>query len=287
MWKVKEKKVPDGLWMRCDGCGRMVFKKIVLERLNVCPECNRHFVLTAPERIQLLLDDGSFRELDADMTSADPLHFVDRKPYSQRLLDERGKTGLNEAVVVGEGAIESRRLVVGVMDSRFIMGSMGSVVGEKVTRAFENAVRQRLPVLMVCASGGARMHEGALSLGQMAKTSAAVARHHEAGLMYVSLLTHPTYGGVTASFAFLGDVILAEPGAMIGFAGPRTILHTLKMELPKGFQTAEFLLETGFVDRIVDRKNLRKEIQRLLDLLGPTASAAPAPPSDPSSEVPS
>jgi len=263
------KKVPDGLWLKCDGCGRTVFTKIVAERLQVCPECAHHFPMIAPDRIKLLLDDGTFTEMYAGMTSADPLSFVDRKPYLERLAGEREKTGLNEAVVVGEGQMDGRDVVIGVMDSRFIMASMGSVVGEKIARAFETATRRSAPMIMVCASGGARMQEGCLSLAQMAKTSAAAALHHESGGLFVSVLTHPTYGGVTASFAFLGDVIIAEPGAMIGFAGPRTILHTLRMELPKGFQTAEFLVDAGFVDLIVERKNLKKRILKLLDLLVP------------------
>ena len=267
-WKLG-KKIPDGLWLKCDGCGRMVFRKIVAERLQVCPECAHHFSMSAPDRIKLLIDEGSFREMHAAMTSADPLSFVDRKPYSERLADEREKTGLNDAIVVGEGKMDGRDVIVGVMDSRFIMASMGSVVGEKIARAFETATRASLPIIIVCASGGARMQEGCLSLAQMAKTSAAAALHHEAGGVFISVLTHPTYGGVTASFASLGDVIIAEPGAMIGFAGPRTILHTLKMELPKGFQTAEFLVDAGFVDLIVERQNLKRRILKLLDLLAP------------------
>lgn len=267
-WKLG-KKIPDGLWLKCAACGRMVFRKIVADRFEVCPECAHHFPMTAPGRIKLLIDEGSFREMHADMTSADPLAFVDRKPYTERLAGERAKTGLNEAVVVGEGRMDGRDVIIGVMDSRFIMGSMGSVVGEKIARAFETATRRSLPIIMVCASGGARMQEGCLSLAQMAKTSAAAALHHEAGGVFISVLTHPTYGGVTASFASLGDVIVCEPGAMIGFAGPRTILHTLRMELPKGFQTAEFLVDAGFVDLIVERKNLKKRLVKLLDLLTP------------------
>jgi len=267
-WKLG-KKIPDGLWLKCDGCGRMVFRKIVAERLQVCPECAHHFPMSAPDRIKLLIDEGSFREMHAAMTSADPLSFVDRKPYSERLAGEREKTGLNEAVVVGGGKMDGRDIVIGVMDSRFIMASMGSVVGEKIARAFETATRASLPIVMICASGGARMQEGCLSLAQMAKTSAAAALHHEAGGVFISVLTHPTYGGVTASFASLGDITISEPGAMIGFAGPRTILHTLKMELPKGFQTAEFLVDAGFVDLIVERKDLKRRILKLLDLLAP------------------
>jgi len=276
MWKRGDKKIPTGLWIRCDGCSQVVFKKIVQEKLNVCPECEWHFSLTASERINLLIDPDTFEETCPDMTSADPLGFVDRKAYRDRLEDERRKTGLNSAVVTGRGKLSGADVAIGVMDSRFIMGSMGSVVGEKITRMFEMATNVRIPALMICASGGARMHEGGLSLAQMAKTSAAVARHHEARLPYVSVLTNPTYGGVTASFAFLGDVTLAEPRAMIGFAGPRTILHTLKMELPKGFQTAEFLLDAGFVDLIVPRKLLKEQIASLLGFLVPPPDPAPA-----------
>ena len=270
-WKWKVKKVPDGLWMRCDSCSKMVFKKIVNENLHVCPECGRHFPIAASERLALLVDEDSFEEMYPRMASPDPLGFADRKSYAERLVSEREKTGLMDAVVVGRCTMDGRPLILAVMDSRFIMGSMGSVVGEKICRAFETATTERKPAIVFCASGGARLHEGCLSLAQMAKTSAAVARHHEAGLAYISVLTHPTYGGVTASFAFLGDVTIAEPKAMIGFAGPRTILHTLKMELPKGFQTAEFLLETGFIDLIVERKEMRTRLLKVLDLLVPAA----------------
>ena len=271
MWKRTDKRIPTGLWIRCEGCSQVVFKKIVQDRLGVCPECEWHFSLTAPERINLLIDPGTFEESWPDMTSADPLGFVDRKAYVDRLDAERKKTGLNSAVVTGCGNMNGAQVMIGAMDSRFIMGSMGSVVGEKITRTLETATSRRLPVILVCASGGARMHEGCLSLAQMAKTAAAVARHHEARLPYLSVLTNPTYGGVTASFAFLGDVTLAEPGAMIGFAGPRTILHTLKMELPKGFQNAEFLLGAGFVDLLVHRKHLKDQLTSFLRFLVPVA----------------
>ncbi len=258
--------VPEGLWLRCDGCKATVFRKEIEKRFNVCPECNYHFYISAGDRINHLLDEDSFEEWFTDLRSTDPLGFKDRKTYPERLKDEQKKTGLREAAVVGRGYIRGRPVMLGITDSAFIMGSMASVVGEKLTRATEQATRLGLPLVIISASGGgARMHEGILSLMQMAKISAALARHDDAGGLFVSVMTNPTMGGVAASFASLGDVILAEPKALIGFAGPRTIWSTVRIELPEGFQTSEFLLQHGFIDRIVNRADLRSEIASIID----------------------
>jgi len=273
----RKKEMPQGLFIKCPDCGNMVYRKTVAERLQVCPECNYHFTLSAEERIRLLLDEGSFSELHGDMTSADPLHFKDKKTYVDRLAAEQRKTGMREAAVMGIGRMNGREIVFGLTDSRFIMGSMASVVGEKITLAIELAIEKKCPVVIVSGSGGgARMHEGVLSLTQMAKTSAALARLDDAGGLFVSILTNPTMGGVAASFASLGDVIIAEPKALIGFAGPRTIWHTLKIELPEGFQSSEFLMEHGFIDRIVNRSDLRDEIIRIIDYFDTNRPAEPA-----------
>ncbi|HUW56983.1 MAG TPA: acetyl-CoA carboxylase, carboxyltransferase subunit beta [Planctomycetota bacterium] len=273
----RKKEMPQGLFIKCPDCGNMVYRKTVAERLQVCPECNYHFTLSGEERIKLLLDDGVFAERYGDMTSADPLHFKDRKTYVERLAAEQKKTGLREAATVGTGRMGGHDIVFGVTDSRFIMGSMASVVGEKVTRAIELAIETKRPLVIVSGSGGgARMHEGVLSLSQMAKTSAALARLDDAGGLFISVLTNPTMGGVAASFASLGDVVIAEPKALVGFAGPRTIWHTLKIELPEGFQSSEFLLEHGFIDMIVNRSDLKKEIVHLLDYFDRTHEV-PAP----------
>jgi acetyl-CoA carboxylase carboxyl transferase subunit beta len=264
-----KKGVPEGLWKRCPGCQQTIFRKEAERNLNVCPECGDHWYVTARQRIAQVLDEGTFEELFSELTTADPLEFVDRAPYPQRIEQEQKKTGLREAAVVGTGMIRARRVAFGVTDSGFIMGSMGSVVGEKLSRIIEVAVEQQLPLIIVSGSGGgARMHEGILSLMQMAKTSAALARFDTAGGLFISVLTNPTMGGVAASFASLGDVIFAEPNAMIGFAGPRTIKATIRMELPKGFQTSEFLLEHGYIDRIVRRKDLKSELARTIDYCG-------------------
>ena len=260
------KRVPEGVWMRCDGCGATLFRKEVERNLHICPQCDHHFSLTADERIAQLLDTDTFEEWFADLRPGDPLGFNDRRPYPERILAEQERTGLNEAAVVGQGFIKGIRVVLGLTDSRFVMGSMGSVVGEKLTRAVEEATKQRLPVIIVSGSGGgARMHEGIFSLMQMAKISAALARHHKAGGFYLSVMTHPTMGGVAASFATQGDVNIAEPKALIGFAGPKVISQTVRVKLPPGFQTSEFLLEHGFLDRIVNRLELRSVIAQLLD----------------------
>ncbi len=260
--------VPEGLWLRCDGCGATVFKKMVEEHMGLCPEpgCNYHFYISAHKRIEQLLDQDSFEEWYADLSSLDPLGFSDRRPYPERLRDEQARTGLKEACIVGRGYLRGRPLVCGVTDSAFIMGSMGSVVGEKLTRAIEQATQLKLPLVIVSGSGGgARMHEGILSLMQMGKVCAALGRFHDARGLYISVLTNPTMGGVAASFASLGDIIFAEPKALVGFAGPRVVKATVKAELPDDFQTSEFMLAHGFIDRIVSRPQLRTEIARVID----------------------
>jgi acetyl-CoA carboxylase carboxyl transferase subunit beta len=260
------KRVPEGVWMRCEGCEATLFRKEVEHNLGVCPECGHHFALSAGERISHLLDADTFEEWFADLQPLDPLGFNDRQPYLERVKAEQARTGLDEAAVVGQGFIKGIRIVLGITDSSFIMGSMGSVVGEKLTRAIEEATRQRLPLVIVSGSGGgARMHEGIFSLMQMAKVSTALGRYHASGGIYLSILTHPTMGGVAASFASLGDFILAEPKALIGFAGPRVIEQTVRVQLPSGFQTSEFLCEHGFIDRIVHRRELRSTIAQLID----------------------
>jgi acetyl-CoA carboxylase carboxyl transferase subunit beta len=267
--KHPKRGVPEGLWKRCPGCQQTIFRKEAEKRLGVCPECDYHWYVSAQERIKQVLDEGTFEEWDSDLQSTDPLGFMDKIPYPQRLESEQKRTGLKEAAVVGTGMIRARRVAFGVTDSSFIMGSMGSVVGEKLTRTIERATQQQLPLIIISGSGGgARMHEGILSLMQMAKVSAALARFDRSGGLFISVLTNPTMGGVAASFASLGDVIFAEPKALIGFAGPRTIKATIRIELPKGFQTSEFLLEHGFIDRIVRRKDLKSEMARTIDYCG-------------------
>jgi acetyl-CoA carboxylase carboxyl transferase subunit beta len=258
--------VPEGLWIRCPQCRATVFRKEAEARLNVCPECEYHFSLRARERIAQLLDEQSFEEWFTDLRPCDALEFRDRVSYAERLQAEQAKTGMNDAAVVGRGFIKGRPVVFGVTDFAFMAGSMGSVVGEKLTLAAEEATQRELPLILVSGSGGgARMQEGILSLMQMAKVSAALARYDQAGGLFLSILTNPTMGGVAASFAFQGDVILAEPGALIGFAGKRVIGNTVRLELPEGFQTSEFLLQHGFIDRIVPRKDLRNEVARIID----------------------
>jgi acetyl-CoA carboxylase carboxyl transferase subunit beta len=258
--------VPEGLWMRCPQCKATIFRKEAEARLNVCPECDYHFYLPARDRIAQLLDQESFEEWFTELRPCDPLGFKDRIPYAERLRAEQAKTGMADAAVVGRGFIRGRPVVFGVTDFAFMAGSMGSVVGEKLTRATEEATRLQLPLIFVSGSGGgARMQEGILSLMQMAKISAALGRYDRAGGLYISILTNPTMGGVAASFALQGDITLAEPKAMIGFAGRRTIQNTVRLELPEGFQTSEFLFQHGFVDRIVHRKDLRTEVARIID----------------------
>ena len=260
------KEMPEGLWMRCPGCEHMLYKSAVEQNLNVCPECNYHFRIEGATRIKYLADEDSFQEVLSDLTTDDPLDFKFRgTSYKQRLKADEKKCDAKEAMRIGKAFIKGRGVFLAVMEPNFLMGSMGFVVGEKFCAAVDTAIEQSLPLVVVSCSGGARMHEGVVSLGQMAKTSAAVAKYDEAGGLYICVLTDPTTGGVTASFAMLGDCLIAEPGAMIGFAGPRTIAETIKTELPEGFQTAEFMLEHGFVDMIVHRRDLRSEIARLID----------------------
>jgi acetyl-CoA carboxylase carboxyl transferase subunit beta len=264
----KKEGVPEGLWMRCSECGAMLFRKVVEEALLVCPECQHHFRVSARTRVEQLVDVGSFEEMFDDIEPMDPLKFTDKKSYKDRLRATQKETGEKDAVLCGKGFIKGRPIMLAVMDPTFMMGSMGSVVGEKITRTIEAAAEEKLPLLIVSCSGGARMQESTLSLMQMAKTSAALARLDDAGGLFISLLADPTTGGVTASFAMLGDFIIAEPKALIGFAGPRTIWNTIKVELPEGFQRSEFLEEKGFIDFVVHRKSLRDEIARLMDFCG-------------------
>ena len=265
----KKRGVPEGLWIQCDSCKSTVYRSQVERNLYLCPDCSHHFIVPGRIRIQQLLDEDSFEEWSGNLRSKDPLGFIDSKPYKDRLIAEQLKTGMNDACITGRGYMRGRPVVLGLTDSAFIMGSMGSVVGEMLTRAVEEATQLKLPLVIVSGSGGgARMHEGILSLMQMGKVSAALGRYQSAGGLFISVLTNPTMGGVAASFASLGDITLAEPKALIGFAGPRVVRATCKIELPSGFQTSEFLLEHGFVDRIVSRPELRTEISRLIDYCG-------------------
>jgi acetyl-CoA carboxylase carboxyl transferase subunit beta len=266
--QTPKKGVPEGLWMKCPACEETLFRKAVESNLWVCPKCQHHMRMSARTRIEQLLDPGTYEPLDEGLVAVDPLGFVDSKPYPARISDTQRKTGERDALLSGFGFVKGRRVVVAVMDFTFLGGSMGSVVGEKITRAIEQGIDHNVPVVTVACSGGARMHESGFSLMQMAKTSAALARLDEAGGLYISVLADPTTGGVTASFAMLGDVIFAEPKALIGFAGPRVIKQTIRQDLPDGFQTSEFLLEAGFLDRIVHRKDLRSEIGRVIDYAG-------------------
>jgi len=260
------REMPEGLWMRCTRCEKMLYRSSVEKNLNVCPECDYHFRIDAATRIKYMVDEDSFQEVLGDMTTPDPLGFKFRgTTYKQRVKADRKKSGSKEAMRIGKAFIKGRGIILGVMEPNFLMGSMGLVVGEKFCAAVDMAAEEKLPLVVVSCSGGARMHEGVVSLGQMAKTSAALAKFDESGGLFISVLTDPTTGGVTASFAMLGDCLIAEPGALIGFAGPRTIAETIKVELPEGFQTAEFMLEHGFVDMIVHRKDLRSEIARIID----------------------
>ncbi|MBI4335917.1 MAG: acetyl-CoA carboxylase carboxyltransferase subunit beta [Candidatus Omnitrophica bacterium] len=265
---ARKREMPSGLWIKCEDCGEIIFNKQLEENLKVCPKCNYHFTLGGQERLKAILDEGSFFEYDANLISEDPLGFVGIKTYKDKIREDQLVTGLKEAALTGEGAIGGRKTGFGVTDSRFIMGSMGSVVGEKLTRLFEKATKEELPVIVVSGSGGgARMYEGLLSLMQMAKTSAAVARHKEAGNLFISVLTNPTMAGVMASFASLGQIIVAEPKALIGFTGPRVIEQTIHQKLPKGFQRSEFLLYNGRIDMVVHRKNLKDTLSQLLSYL--------------------
>jgi len=265
---AKRKGIPDGLWTKCEACGDIIYNKALNDNMKVCPKCNYHFTLSARDRIELFLDPESFQEIDAGMTSVDALEFRGPKAYIDKIKTDQAKTGLQEAVLSGEGKVGGRKIMIAVTDSRFIMGSMGSVVGEKITRATEKATEEKLPLVIISGSGGgARMYEGLFSLMQMAKTSGAVNRHKKAGLLYISILTNPTMAGIMASFASLGTTIIAEPGALIGFTGPRVIEQTIKQKLPDGFQRSEFLLKHGLIDMVVHRKELKERVEHLIDYL--------------------
>ena len=276
--KDKASRVPEGLWVKCPECSQIIYNKDLATNLSVCPKCAHHFRITSAERLKTLFD-GEWVEHDANLTSTDPLNFTDTKPYKARLEASMAATGMKDAVVVGSGTIDGIPTVVAVMEYGFIGGSMGVVVGEKIARAIERAIEQRSPVVIVCCSGGARMMEGALSLMQMAKICGALARLDRARLPYISVLTDPTTGGVTASFAMLGDLNIAEPKALIGFAGPRVIEQTIRQKLPEGFQRSEFLLEKGMLDQVVDRREMKTLISTALRFMG--AKAVPAAPPQP------
>ena len=261
---LKRPKAVEGMWLKCNHCREIVYRKEVDRNNKVCPKCDYHFPISVSERISLILDLGTFKEWDAEVEPQDPLHFHDTQSYLDRLKSQQEKSGRKDAIVIGEGVIDGRKVVLGVFDFSFMGGSMGSVVGEKICRAVDRALAARAPLLLVTTSGGARMQEGILSLLQMAKTSAAVAKLNEARLPLISILADPTFGGVTASVAMLGDVIIAEPKALIGFAGPRVIEQTIKQQLPDEFQRAEFLLEHGMIDMIVERKRLKETLSTLL-----------------------
>ena len=260
----QRKDVPDGMWAKCDGCGEIIHRKQLEQQFYTCNKCNFHFRIGSKEYIQLLLDDGTFKEMDRKMRSKDPLEFKDSKSYKERIKDSIRKTGLNDAIRTGTGTLGGVDVVVGVMDFSFIGGSMGSVVGEKIARAIDRARKEKIPIIIVSSSGGARMMEAAFSLMQLAKTSAKLAQLSDEGVPYISVMTDPTTGGVTASYAMLGDINLAEPGSLIGFAGPRVIRQTIGKDLPPGFQRAEFQLEHGFVDAVVHRKEMKETVTKLL-----------------------
>jgi len=265
--KREELKTSGQLWVKCNSCNEIIYRKVIEQNLQVCPKCNYHFQIPARRRIECVADPGTFIEYDVDLVSADPLEFKDSKRYPSRVKESQDKTGQKDAVVCGETTINGQPAMIGIFEFNFMGGSLGSVVGEKITRLIERAIEKRIGVIIFCASGGARMQEGILSLMQMAKTSAALARLHEARIPYISVLTDPTTGGVSASIAMLGDVIIAEPKAMIGFAGPRVIRHTIRAELPEGFQRAEYLFEHGMVDLIVERRDLQHTLASLLKML--------------------
>ncbi len=260
-----KREIPAGLWTKCDSCSQLIYNKALEENLRVCPKCEFHFTLTAQQRIQRTMDDGTFEEWDADLSPLDPLQVSVPRPYSEKILEEQRACGMTDACLTGTGRLEGQEVVLGVTDSRFMMGSMGSVVGERLTRAVERATDRRVPLIIVSGSGGgARMQEGLLSLMQMAKISSALMRFDEQGGLFISVLTHPTMAGVLASFATLGDLILAEPKALIGFTGPRVIEQTIRQKLPEGFQRSEFLLEHGLIDLIVHRRELKGTLAKFL-----------------------
>ena len=284
--KEKPSRVPEGLWVKCPGCSQVIYNKDLATNHQVCPKCTHHFRMGATERLRLLFDDGQWVEYDKDLVSTDPLKFTDTKPYKTRLKSTIESTGLKDAVVVGSGRIEGLDAMAAVMEFSFIGGSMGVVVGEKITRAIERVIEKRWPMVIVCSSAGARMMEGALSLMQMAKVSGALARLDRARLPYISVLTDPTTGGVTASFAMLGDLNIAEPKALIGFAGPRVIEQTIRQKLPEGFQRSEFLLEKGMLDLVVDRREMKAVIAGALRFMGARKTAAPTPAEAPADAAP-
>lgn len=263
----KKVKIPEGLWVKCDSCKEIVYKKEIEKNLKICPKCGYHFRISSSERLKLIVDEGSFVEIDEDLESGDPLNFKDTDSYKDRLKEYQKKCGLKEAVISGDATINGHPVSIIVMDFSFMGGSMGSVVGEKVSRAAERAIDKKQPLVTVSASGGARMQEGIFSLMQMAKVSASIGRLKDNGILYISVICDPTFGGVTASFASLGDIIIAEPKSLIGFAGPRVIEQTIKQPLPEDFQRAEFLLEHGLIDLVVERKNLKDTISRIFEIL--------------------
>jgi len=273
--KSRKREIPEGLWTKCPKCSTMVFDKELDENLKVCTQCQHHFPIGSRERIHSLVETCTFEEMDAGMTSVDPLNFVDRIPYITRIQEHQASTKLKDAVITGIGKINDQRVALGVMDFSFIAATLGSVVGEKLTRLIEKATEKELPLIIISTSGGARMQEGMLSLMQMAKTCGALAYHARAKLPYISVLTHPTTAGVMASYASVGDLIIAEPGAMIGFAGPRVIKDTTQAELPPGFQTAEFLLDHGLIDAIIPRKEMKERLTEYLSFM--TVGRKPAP----------
>ncbi len=268
--KSKKKEIPGGLWTKCPSCGELIYNKALKANLEVCNKCEYHFRMTAYERVEKTLDPGSFKEVCKNMVSKDPLKFKGPSDYPTKIKRDQKATGLKDAAVVGEGTIHGKRVALGVTDARFIMGSMGSVVGEKITRLIEHADKEKIPLIIISGSGGgARMYEGMFSLMQMAKTSAALGKLNRSGGTFISVLTNPTMAGVMASFASLGDIMLAEPKALIGFTGPRVIEQTIKQELPEGFQSSEFLLEHGLIDMIVPRNMMRERLSKLMDYLTP------------------
>ena len=269
----KKKEIPEGVWTKCDKCEQIIYQKAVEENFMICPKCNAHFRISAAERVAMLFDPKSFQEIGANIEPEDALEFSDIQPYKTRIASAQKKTGMKDACIAGEGTVEGHALAAAILDFQYMGGSMGSVVGEKVTLAIERAIEKRIPVLVISSSGGARMQESILSLMQMAKTSAALARLSQAGLPFISLLADPTTGGVTASFAMLGDIILAEPKALIAFAGPRVIEQTIRQQLPEGFQLSEFLLSHGMIDAIVPRPQLRDYLAKLLAFFATPQSA--------------
>jgi acetyl-CoA carboxylase carboxyl transferase subunit beta len=263
----EEFRLSEHLWIKCNSCNEIIYRKVIERNLQVCPKCNYHFQIPARSRIEWVVDPGTFTEYDTDLISTDPLEFKDSKRYPHRVKESQEKTGQNDAIICGEGKIEGQPAMIGIFEFNFMGGSLGSVVGEKITRLIEQAIEKRVGVVIFCASGGARMQEGILSLMQMAKTSAALARLHEKRIPYISVLTDPTTGGVLASIGMLGDVIIAEPKAMIGFSGPIVIKETIRTELPEGFQRTEYLFKRGMIDLIVERKDLRHTLASLLEML--------------------